>query len=276
MIWRCPVCDLALGEGSGQLLCDKDHSFDIARQGYVNLLPANHKKSVNPGDSRAMLQARRAFLNAGHYQPIIDALGESITAVAARKQGVKAKGAKAQSIKALDIGGGEGYFAAQLSQEGVCWFLTDIAKDAVRMASAQVGRTRCAVASSYNLPVRDACLDLILRNFAPSDDTELHRVLKPEGELLLVVPGENHLCELRAMVYRQAQLHKPAVLPKGFTVLEESRVTFKTALLDTDDRVNLLAMTPMLWSASEQSKENWSNAQPIAVTVDVNILRLSR
>lgn len=266
MIWQCPICNLELQEGSGQLVCRKEHSFDIARQGYVNLLPANHKRSVNPGDSRAMLQARRAFLNAGHYQPIVNALGESVAVMAERKQG----------IKALDIGGGEGYFAAQLSLGGVCWFVIDIAKDAVRMASAQVGRTRCAVASSYNLPVNDACLDLILRNFAPSDDAQLHRVLKPDGELLLVVPGENHLCELRAMVYEQAQLHKPAVLPKGFTVLEESRVTFKTASLEKADRVNLLAMTPMLWSASEQSKENWSNTQPIPVTVDVNILRMSR
>lgn len=52
------------------------HRFDRARQGYLNLLPVQHKNSRDPGDNLAMVEARRDFLNAGHYAPVAKRLAE--------------------------------------------------------------------------------------------------------------------------------------------------------------------------------------------------------
>ena len=93
----CPTCGAALTLGSRQWLCPKGHCFDVARQGYVNLLPVTQKHSLHPGDTREQVAARRTFLEAGFYEPLAQAVCQ-----AARRYGKNAKAI-------LDAGCGEGY-----------------------------------------------------------------------------------------------------------------------------------------------------------------------
>lgn len=72
----CPLCSAALGEVDNGVACPAGHRFDRARQGYLNLLPVQHKKSLDPGDNAAMVEARRQFLGAGHYAPLARRLAE--------------------------------------------------------------------------------------------------------------------------------------------------------------------------------------------------------
>ncbi len=74
MSFTCPLCHQPLTQINNSVICPQRHQFDVAKEGYINLLPVQHKRSRDPGDSAEMMQARRAFLDAGHYQPLRDAV----------------------------------------------------------------------------------------------------------------------------------------------------------------------------------------------------------
>src|SRR3954447_22011412 len=82
-ILACPVCDAALTMHPTAASCPNAHAFDRARSGYLNLLLSNKKQSAEPGDSPAMMQSRRAFLQAGFYNPMSDAANEAVAAIVA-------------------------------------------------------------------------------------------------------------------------------------------------------------------------------------------------
>ncbi|WP_075181972.1 23S rRNA (guanine(745)-N(1))-methyltransferase [Pantoea sp. 1.19] len=235
----CPLCHLPLADSGGPLRCERGHTFDRAREGYVNLLPVQHKRSKAPGDSREMLQARRAFLQAGHYQPLQQ------RAVALLAQWVPAGGVL------LDIGCGEGYYTDAV-RAGLRAEVTglDISKEAVRAAARRYPACQFIVASSQRLPVADASLDALLRIYAPCHPVEIARVLKPGGVVLTVTPGPRHLIEFKARIYDDVKLHDVAdeQLP-GLTRL--SQQSLNTSLtLRGDEAVALLQMTPLAWRAS--------------------------
>ena len=98
----CPICQTPLEPNGSGLACENRHSFDRARQGYYNLLPVQHKNSRDPGDNAAMVEARRRFLEGGHYAPL-----------AAR---LAALAAEYQPARWLDIGCGEGYYTEQIAR----------------------------------------------------------------------------------------------------------------------------------------------------------------
>ena len=70
MSYSCPLCHAPLSRSDNHYSCPQRHQFDLAKEGYVNLLPVQFKRSRDPGDSAEMMQARRAFLDAGHYRPL--------------------------------------------------------------------------------------------------------------------------------------------------------------------------------------------------------------
>lgn len=266
MIWQCPICKCSIVLKDKQCVCSNGHSFDLAKQGYVNLLPANFKQSKNPGDSQLMIKARKAFLAAGCYEPLLNFLlkwqQEYVSTVDGGPQ------------YCLDLGGGEGYFSSHLQEgtEGSChWFLSDISKDAVKSAAKRFHRGHCAVASSFNLPVKDECLDVVLRNFAPSDDHELHRVMKPGAHYVLVSPGPSHLVQLREILYQSARPHEPAPLPDWAEPVAEQTQEFEFSLADPPMRENLLAMTPLYWHASEAARQQWLLSSDTAITASFRI-----
>ena len=184
--------------GVESVRCARGHSFDLAREGYLNLL-----RSKRTGDSKEMLLARRAFLDRGHYQPLAEALADTITAFLGERVG-----AADRPLRVLDAGCGEGYYLDRLGQRlseapGLAETLLiglDSAKEAIRLSAKRLQDAALLVADlKERLPIAGASLDAILNVFAPRDLAELARALVPGGLLLIAIPFPDHLVELRLM-----------------------------------------------------------------------------
>jgi 23S rRNA (guanine745-N1)-methyltransferase len=238
-LWRCPVCRecLYLRADESRWACPAGHSFDVAREGYVNLLLAGQRRSRQPGDSTEMVNARRRFLATGAYDPLSAAIAE---AVAADRPGI-----------VLDIGCGEGHYTRTVAATTVLG--VDIAKAAVAAAARAHADGWYAVASAADLPLRDAAIDLALNVFGPIAAAEMARIVRPGGAVVTAHPGAAHLEGLRSLVYAQARPHevKPPLRDAGewFTQTGSMLITFDVAATDVADLRDLFAMTPYRWHA---------------------------
>jgi 23S rRNA (guanine745-N1)-methyltransferase len=242
--WRCPVCrdPLALQAGESRLACAGGHSFDVAREGYVNLLVGGRRRSRTPGDSAEMVAARRRFLATGAYAPMSGALAG---AVAALGPGTL-----------LDVGCGEGHHtravAAALPPSALVLGI-DVAKPAVAAAARAHREGWYAVASAADLPLADGRVDVVLDVFGPVMPEELARVVRPGGAVVAAHPGPDHLEELRRLVYERAQPHevKPPLrhASDSFEAVGSEEVRFALAVTDAGALGDLFTMTPYRWHA---------------------------
>lgn len=266
--WRCPNCQSPLIAETKLMKCQHNHIFDKAKQGYCNLLLANQKAAKEPGDSLEMIDARRAFLNAGHFQPLVTELMSVLNE----------NYAVDRAINLLDMGCGEGYYLNALSiglsrchDHSVLAYGVDISKIANRRAAAHYKQAEFSVASSFNLPVLDNSVDVALCVFAPLSMSEVKRVLKqPSGVLLRVSPGPRHLYQLKQAIYDDVQLHEPPECPAGFTRLAQNRVHYELKL-EKNDFQQLLSMTPLNWHGKEEGKQALLAYQQVLVEVDFDI-----
>ena len=240
----CPICAATLRQTDKTFRCDAGHSFDTARQGYVNLLPVQNKRSLNPGDTREQVLSRRAFLEAGFYAPIAQAL-----CAAAKEFGCAGP--------ILDVGCGEGWYSAQLSDALAAPLVgLDISKEAVRCAAAKYKNAQWLCGSAARLPVADGSAGLITSLFALTVPEEFRRVLRPEGYYFQVLAQEDHLLGLKSIIYPRL-LHKeknttPA-LP-GFTLVRQIPIRF-TFTVEGQQVQNLLSMTPHVYRISKEGAQ---------------------
>jgi 23S rRNA (guanine745-N1)-methyltransferase len=222
-------------------VCVNGHRFDRAREGYVNLLRGGRLKSRPPGDDDVMVRARRAVFDAGLYRPIIDAVARTVAAEGA--------------ANVLDAGCGEGsYLAAATALAGAAGAGIDISKAAVRVAARRHPHHRYAVASSYALPFEDQSFDTIVNVFSPRDFVEMFRVLRPHGRAIVVVPGPQHLHQLKEALYDTPRPHTGIdhdQAPESVTT-----VRFSISLADDAMRESLLQMTPYWWSATPERRHD--------------------
>lgn len=266
LAWACPVCQLALECSTQRWHCINNHSFDVAKSGYANLLLAHHKASKQPGDSVAMLQARRAFLDAGHFEPIAQALYESINSYRNRQP--------REPNQLLDIGCGEGYYLRQIAPKLKGQWVTaglDIAKDGVNMAAKNDRQSSWVCASSARIPVAESSLDVLLKVFAPSDSAQSLRVLKDSGLLVTVTPAARHLYELKQALYDSVRLHEQPPTPTGFQLIDEREVSFVLTLDRPEQIQALLAMTPFFWRGDKAGREQLLQLNTLSVQVAVNV-----
>ena len=245
-LWTCPVCRSSLNLTGNIWRCQNQHTYDMAKAGYVNLLLANQKGSAEPGDSKQMMQARRRFLNEGHYAPLVSALLDQMRSL------------PGDSLCIHDAGCGEGYYLGQLvaglREAGRTLRASgnDISKVAIEMAAKQYKDLHFAVASSYNIPLASHSQTVVLQIFAPATTAEIHRILQPEGVCVQVTPGPGHLHQLRAAVYQSPQPHvAQASLATELEVVHETRLQFEFSLPDKQSRLHLLMMTPYFWQIKE-------------------------
>ena len=235
----------------------------MAKEGYINLLPAQHKKSKKPGDSRAMMRARHNFLEAGFYQPMAKALATIID---------KHK-AENSTMQILDMGCGEGYFSRQIetlchNSENLNLHGIDIAKNAILAAAKKQPNAHFVVASSKRMPYADLYFDLLLRVYAPSNDAEVNRLLKTNGLLLLVTPGPRHLWQLKEFIYKNIKEHNIDIaLPKGFKQIESQTVSYKIQP-SQEQRMALLQMTPYAWRATGEIQNKIQHAKELEIETD--------
>ncbi|MDQ7074864.1 MAG: methyltransferase domain-containing protein [Gammaproteobacteria bacterium] len=267
----CPLDAAPLLKQGRQYCCPQSHSFDLARQGQLNLLPVQFKKSKDPGDSKSMIAARGAFLQRGFYQPLSLALNEFIKPHLA-EQGL---------ITVLDAGCGEGYYLRGWlhslplddHEPKVAAIGLDISKWAVLAAAKKSQQATWLVGSNRHLPLQDNSVDLILSCFGFADYAQFKRVLKPKGKIILMDAGEDHLLELRRIIYeevRQSPLASVAqAISLGFQVQQNQRVQFELESLPAEPLQQLLSMTPHLYRASKQGKQAVADLTQLSLTVDV-------
>lgn len=190
---RCPVCRLDLIAGTDALVCRNRHSFDLAREGYVNLLPGRIRQPASGGDSREQLRHRTAFLGAGHFDGMATKIVEHI-------QQSDTKPIFGE-WRILDAGCGTGHHLARVTEAlppPVVGIGLDISKEAARQAARRWPTLAFAVADLWTeWPVQDNAVHLLLSIFAPKNFSEAARVLRPGGWLAIVYPGRDHMAELQ-------------------------------------------------------------------------------
>ena len=270
----CPLDGGPLRREGSALRCARGHSFDIASQGYTNLLPVQNKRSRDPGDSKPMVAARQRFLEAGHYAPIAAAVSQATLA-----------GLSGSTPAAcLDAGCGEGYYLRQLAAaasqggERLALLGLDISKWAVLAAAKQEKNATWVVGSNAGLPVLSSSLDRVLCLFGFPVHAEFARVLKPGGALLQVDAGPDHLRELREIIYPSLKPARrtDAPLLAGFAPPHSETLRFAVTLNGTEPIADLLAMTPHLYRASAEGRARAAALTHIELTVDVVLSRFER
>lgn len=273
----CPLDGAPLQRNGSAWQCASGHSFDIAGQGYTNLLPVQHKRSRDPGDSKAMVAARRRFLNAGFYQPIAEALSQAVLA------NPPANEITTEFTSCLDAGCGEGYYLRQLAAanghaQTLALLGLDISKWAVQAAAKQDARPNWVVGSNANLPVQSGTLDRVLCVFGFPVYAEFARVLKPDGLLFKIDPGPDHLRELREIIYPSLKPERAAdtQTTAGFTRVSCASVRYALKLNGAEPIADLLAMTPHLYRASAEGRAMAAALTMLSVTVDVRLTCLAK
>jgi 23S rRNA (guanine745-N1)-methyltransferase len=266
---RCPVCGGRVRVDGGRVSCDRGHSFDIARQGYVTLSAG--RPGPGPGDSAAMVMAREAFLGAGHYRPLADALA-ALTVTC----GI---GGGSDGGLVVDLAGGTGYYLARVLDQapgrlGVC---VDRSAAALRRAARAHPRAVAIGADAWQpLPLGDECAALVLSVFGPRNPAETQRVLVPGGTLIVASPGPDHHRELRqALGLIGIDEHKADRLAdahRGFSAGTLTQVRYQLRL-DHADVTALVMMGPSARhiTAAALAARVASWPEPVPVTVDVQL-----
>ena len=249
----CPLCGEQLNRQERTFLCPKGHSFDVARQGYVNLLTVQQKHSLAPGDTRQQVLSRRAFLEAGYSAPIAQALVD-----AAKQYGADGP--------ILDVGCGEGYYSARLSQAlGLSLTGLDISKEAVRCAAAKYKDAQWLCATAAHIPVADHTAGLLTSLFALTLPEEFHRVLKPGGLYFQVLAAEDHLLGLKSIIYDTVFHRTKDTEPElpGFTRLVSIPISFDFQV-EQEQVNNLFSMTPHLFRISKAGAERLAQTRQLS------------
>ena len=266
----CPICKEKLIKEGRTYRCSKNHSFDLSKSGHVNLLLDNQKHSKMPGDDKDMVLSRKHFLEKNYYKGISDKLNEIILRNIPENSDKK--------INILDIGCGEGYYTGNLKnfldknniQSEIIGI--DISKEAVISASKSHKGINWTVASATNIPVCDESLDFIICMFAKIIPEEKMRTLKKGGKLIIVSTGENHLLQMKEVVYENVRkdFYSPIEDLKIFKYLETINCTYKTFIRENESIKNLFNMTPYRWRSPREGIERLFSLNELETFVDVN------
>ena len=257
MKYKCPICNEELVKIDNVYRCLNRHNYDIAKEGYVNLLKKQGGKDF--GDSPDMVKARRAFFSHDYYAPLKLKLTELINEY------------KPDTI--LDLGSGEGYYTNYF-KDNIYADITgiDISKEAVRIASKQNRKVNYVVGSVQDIPLFPKSQDLIINNFTPIDINEINRVLKRKGILITTKVGKNHLLELKQALYDEVYLNdNKQIEDEHLRLLDSYILSFKIYLDNNEDIQNLFMMTPYYHHTNLASREKLNKLSSLEVTCEFNI-----
>lgn len=272
-ILKCPVCNSEITKQDKTYKCINNHSFDISKKGYTNLLLCNEKKSKIPGDSKEMLISRRDFLNKGYYKPIYKIVRETIEKLINKDNDHKKR------LNIADVGCGEGYYLSclksdlekQYPDKNIEFYGIDIAKDAVRYGAQRTKEICWLVGSSKNLPFMDNTMDYILAMFTTLNTEEKLRVLNREGKIISVSAGEDHLSELKDILYSVRTEKKKEAIQADNAALNRNEFKFKIKIESREDLWNLLSMTPHSWRIPVQDKERIKEVDELELTIHIHV-----
>ncbi len=252
---QCPVCGERLSLNGSSFCCAQGHSFDSAKEGYVNLLIGS-KPGELIGDNKNMAKSRKAFLDKGYFEPLANGL---VALVQQQNPGT-----------VLDICCGEGYYTEKIKsalQAEVYGF--DISKEMVRLAAKRKCGAHFFVANMAHIPLAHSSVDVALHLFAPFCQKEFARVLKPGAALISVCPGRNHLFSLKEKLY-STPYENDEIAPEiqGFYLEGVQSIRSSITLETTQDIDALFKMTPYYYRTSDADKEKLIGVETLETQTD--------
>jgi len=253
----CPVrdCHLPLVREERRVLCERGHSFDIARSGYINLLQPQDRRSKQPGDTAAALQGRRRLHDRGVTEPLLDAIAEVIAA--------------SPDDVVLDAGCGDGFYLAGLARlNGFDAHGVDISVPAVDAAARRYAGCEWIVANADRfLPYADHSFSIALSITARMNAGEFRRVLRDDGHLLVALPAPEDLIELRG-AGRDRVARTVETFARDFTLVDKRRVS-TAADLDAG------AVRDVLHSIYRPLRSKPAEAMRVTFSLDLLLFRTS-
>ncbi len=271
-ILYCPVCKNVLFKEDRVYKCEKNHSYDISKKGYINLLLANQHHSENSGDEKEMIIARRDFLNTGKYDILRNNILEVIKELLDGKK----------EIAIGDLGCGEGYYTCYYHKELSKNFITstiglDLSKEAINQCSIRKNRDSLkdvifVIGNLNYLPILDQSLDLIINSFAKIDEKEFFRVLSKDGYYLRILPGKNHLLEMKEVLYKEVRLNEDKEENiEGFSFIK--KVEFLDRIELNNKEINdLFKMTPYYYKSPSEGINKLTSLEKLITTIEFKIL----
>lgn len=259
--FSCPVCGEALENNDKYYRCSNRHTFDKSKSGYVNLLLSKHAGKSIHGDNKLMVQARRNFLDKGYYAPLKDAICNSACRFF-------------NSGNILDAGCGEGYYTGAVAEavDGRIYGV-DISKTAVDFAAKRYKNISFAAASIFHLPVYDSSCNMLITAFSPYCGDEFRRVLKADGIMIMAIPSEMHLWEIKQAVYDTP--YKNEVKPyelEGFELVENQRISYRIFLPSQEDIKSLFSMTPYYYRTGKTQRDRLAFLEQLETQADFELL----
>lgn len=254
----CPVCSESLKDEGRSYRCINNHCFDKAKEGYVNLLTGKHKSGSEIGDNKDMAINRREFLTKGYFDTLVGGLIAYIKELSLPHPAI------------ADICCGEGYYGHRIKDEFDCEVTGfDISKEMVRLAAKRKNDISYFVANLSRIPLGDNSIDIAIHLFAPFHEKEFSRITKKGGHIISVVAGENHLIELKALLYDTPYKNDEAP-PKteSLTLKEKRKFTAKVHLETNDDIMALFKMTPYYYHTKAEDKLKLQNIDGMDITTE--------
>lgn len=248
--FSCPVCKGILSREGKTYKCSNNHCFDIAKQGYVNLLRSQKSSQKRHGDDTLMVKSRQDFLEKDYYLPLRDEIVKTVKSIAG------------EDCTLLDLGCGECWYTAEiyrkLCEGGVTAqvFGIDISKQALIYGSKRCKELNLAVASTAEIPLDDESCDICLCVFAPYSEAEILRVLKKGGAFIKVFPLEDHLMGLKTAIYDKPYKNEVSrTIGEGFDEASFVSVMNNIVLTSGEDIMNLFRMTPYYYKTGREDQQ---------------------
>lgn len=270
-LFKCPICETSMEMIEYKSLrCEKNHCFDLSKNGYINFLLHNIKTEYN----RSMLESRNIICKSGFFLPLIEKISKIITLHQIKNS---------KQINILDVGCGEGSHLSQIiekiSNENIIYegIGIDISKDGIHIASREYKECIWCVGDLTKNPFRNHTFHIILDILSPSNYAEFNRILKKNGLLIKVVPGSNYLRELRDVFYydteKETYSNERVInhFKKNYQLLDTCSIEYKVPMEKTNLE-HLIAMTPLTWKVSEEKIQQLLHSGIQEISVEFTIL----
>jgi len=251
--YACPICGTRMKiTKSGRFICKKEHTFDVSKKGYINLINEAKKTNYN----KELFESRKEILNQGFYLPIAEEIKNIVKDYAIKQ--------KLESLNLLDVGCGEGYYSFHLSkEEGINIFAFDISKEAIALATNYPAEINWCIADLANLPFKERSMDILIDVLTPANYKEFKRVLKNQGLLIKAIPGDDYLKEIRTLVSDQ---------------LQSKSYSNKDTVEYTESHIRTLGKRLLCYKipVNEEQVANFVKMTPMTSQVDIESLELSK
>ncbi len=256
MMLICPKCKCKLNKIDNSYKCDNNHSFDIAKRGYVNLVLGNSKAT---GDDKHMVNSRTQFLNHGYYEKLRTCIGNVLSSC--------------EMNTLVDAGCGEGYYTNYFKQllPSCEMYGFDLSKYAVDEACKAKSGVNYCVCSIFHLPLDNLSCDGVISIFAPVDMDENTRILKENGYFLQVGPGPKHLWGLKQELYSDIYENQVKVGYEGYKLVKEEYVEDVITIDHQEDIWALFQMTPYYWRTPKENVQRLKNLNKLITTVQFHV-----